>query len=56
MATSFSGGRSRRTLREPSTMGKKLVNFITGGRTTHPSVAPELTPGVNGVYELSIPL
>jgi hypothetical protein len=28
MATSFSGGRSRR---EPSTMGKQLVNFITCG-------------------------
>ena len=29
MATSFSGGRSRRTRREPLTMGKQLVNFIT---------------------------
>jgi hypothetical protein len=28
MATSFSGGRSRR---EPPTMGKQLVNFITCG-------------------------
>jgi hypothetical protein len=28
MATSFSGGRSRR---EPLTMGKQLVNFITCG-------------------------
>ena len=26
---SFSGGRSRSTLREPPTMGKHLVNFIT---------------------------
>ena len=31
MATSFSGGRSRSTQREPSTMGKQLVNFITCG-------------------------
>ena len=28
MATSFSGGRSRSTRREPATMGKQLVNFI----------------------------
>jgi hypothetical protein len=27
MATSFSGGRSRSIRREPSTMGKQLVNF-----------------------------
>jgi hypothetical protein len=31
MATSLSGGRSRSTLREPPTMGKQLVNFITCG-------------------------
>ena len=31
MATSFSGGRSRSTRREPSTMIKQLVNFITSG-------------------------
>jgi hypothetical protein len=31
MATRFSGGRSRSTWREPSTMGKQLVNFITCG-------------------------
>ena len=31
MATSFSGGRSRSTLREPPTIGKSLVNFITCG-------------------------
>jgi hypothetical protein len=31
MATSFSGGRSRSTQREPPTMGKQLVNFITCG-------------------------
>jgi len=29
MATRFSGGRSRSTRREPSTMGKQLVSFIT---------------------------
>jgi len=29
MATSFSGGGSRNTRREPPTMGKQLVNFIT---------------------------
>jgi hypothetical protein len=28
MATSFSGGRSWSTRREPQTMGKQLVNFI----------------------------
>jgi hypothetical protein len=28
-ATSFSGGRSRRIRREPPSMGKQLVNFIT---------------------------
>jgi hypothetical protein len=31
MATSFSGGRSRSTRREPPTMGKQLVNLITCG-------------------------
>jgi hypothetical protein len=31
MATSFSGGRSCDTRREPPTMGKQLVNFITCG-------------------------
>jgi hypothetical protein len=29
MATSFSGGGSRSTRREPPTMGKQLVNVIT---------------------------
>ena len=29
MATNFSDGRSRSTRREPPTMGKQLVNFIT---------------------------
>jgi hypothetical protein len=31
MAISFSGGRSRSTRREPPTMDKQLVNFITCG-------------------------
>jgi hypothetical protein len=31
MATSFSGGGSRSTRREPLTMGKQLVIFITCG-------------------------
>jgi FtsP/CotA-like multicopper oxidase with cupredoxin domain len=31
MATSFSGRGSRSTRREPPTMGKQLVNFITCG-------------------------
>jgi hypothetical protein len=31
MATSFSGGRNRSTRKEPPTMGKQLVNFITCG-------------------------
>ena len=31
MATSFSGGRRRSTMREPTTMCKQLVNFIACG-------------------------
>jgi hypothetical protein len=31
MATSFSGGRSQSTRREPPTMGKQMVSFITCG-------------------------
>ena len=31
MATRYSGGGSRSTRREPPTMGKQLVNFITCG-------------------------
>jgi hypothetical protein len=34
MATGFSGGRSRSIRREPPTMGKQLVNFITCGCKT----------------------
>ena len=40
MATSFSGGRSRSTLREPPTMGRKLVKFI-------PYVASRVHPFCN---------
>jgi hypothetical protein len=39
MATSFSGGGSRSTGREPPILGKQLVNFITCGRE---STAPFL--------------
>jgi hypothetical protein len=31
MATSFNGGRSQSTQREPPTMDKQLVNFFHGG-------------------------
>ena len=45
MATSFSGGRSQSTWREPPTMGKQLVSFITCGCE---SSAPFFTkPGSN---------
>ena len=47
MATSFSGGRSRNTRREPPTMDKQLVIFITCGCE---SIAPFLSftkPGAN---------
>jgi hypothetical protein len=37
MTTSFSGGRSRSTSREPPTMGKQLVNFITCGCEKKPT-------------------
>jgi hypothetical protein len=36
MATSFSGGGSQSTRREPKTMGKQLVNFITWGCESSP--------------------
>jgi hypothetical protein len=35
MATGFSGGGSRITRREPPTMGKQLVNFITSETGSH---------------------
>jgi hypothetical protein len=58
MATSFSGGRSRSTRREPPTMGKQLVNFITAaGSRVHPfcnvqSRAQTHAILVIGLYEL----
>jgi hypothetical protein len=36
MTTSFSGGRSRSTRREPPTLDKQLVNFITCGCESSP--------------------
>jgi hypothetical protein len=38
MAKGFSDGGSRRTRREPPTMGKQLVNFITNKEATEPRV------------------
>jgi hypothetical protein len=38
MATSFSGGRSRSTRREPPPMGKQLVSFITCGRESSAAI------------------
>ena len=38
MATSFSGGGSRSTRREPPTLGKQLVNFINCGCTKTPHI------------------
>jgi hypothetical protein len=46
MATGFSGGGSRSTRREPPTMGKQLVSFITCGcesSATKESSVPEPT-------------
>jgi hypothetical protein len=53
MATSFSGGRSWSTQREPLTMGKQLVNFITCGcETSAPiSVIYKAVLAI-GLYEL----
>ena len=58
MATSFSGGRSRSTWREPPTMGKQLVtlSLATAGRV-HPfcnlqSRARTHAVLVIGLYEL----
>jgi hypothetical protein len=48
-ATSFSGGRSRSTRREPTIMGKQLVNFITCGCE---SSAPFFVIYKAGLYEL----
>jgi hypothetical protein len=40
MATSFSGGGRLSTQREPPTMGKQLVNFITCGLQYFPGCEP----------------
>ena len=42
MAASFSGGGSRRTRREPPTMAKQLVNFITCGCESSPPFTKHL--------------
>jgi hypothetical protein len=42
MATSFSGGGSRSTRREPPTLGKQLVNFINCGCTKTPHIFPAI--------------
>ena len=47
MATSFSGGRSRSTRREPPTMGKQLVSFITCGCESSAPVLQFTKPGAN---------
>ena len=58
MATSISGGKSRSTRREPPTMGKQLVNFITCSCSrVHPfcnlqSLARTHAVLVIGLYEL----
>jgi hypothetical protein len=49
MATSFSGGGSQSTRREPPTMDKQLVNFITCGCTLFCNLHAVL---VIGLYEL----
>jgi len=57
MATSVSGGESRSTRREPSTMGKQLVNCITCGCESSASFFVSYKPGalVIGLYELLDP-
>ena len=58
MATSFSGGRNQSTRREPLTMGKQLVNFITCGYESNAPFLQFTKPGANpavlviGLYEL----
>ena len=47
MATSFSGGGSRSTRREPPTMGKQLVNFITCGCESSAHFIVLYKPGAN---------
>jgi hypothetical protein len=58
MTTSFSGGRNQSTRREPLTMGKQLVNFITCGYESNAPFLQFTKPGANpavlviGLYEL----
>jgi len=47
MATSFSGGKSRSVRREPSTMSKQLVNFITCGCKSSAPFLSFTKPGAN---------
>jgi hypothetical protein len=55
MATSFSGGGSRSTWREPPTLGKQLVNFITCGCELSAPFFVTHTVLVIGLYELLDP-
>jgi hypothetical protein len=63
LATSFSDGRSRSTQREPPTMGKQLVNFITCGCESNAPFFCNLQSRVRthavlviGLYELLVNL
>jgi len=47
MATSISGGKNRSTRREPPTMGKQLVNFLTYGCELSAPVFVISSPGPN---------
>jgi hypothetical protein len=47
MATSFSDGGSRSTRREPPTMGKQLVNFITCSCESSAPFLKSTQPGTN---------
>ena len=63
MATSFSGGRSQSTRREPPTVGQQLVNLITCGRKSSAhwnrneyqisTYSPVGTPGYRNEYQIS---
>jgi hypothetical protein len=56
MTTSFSGGRSRSTRREPPTMGKQLVNFITCGAASrvHPFCNLESRARIHAVLVIGL--
>jgi hypothetical protein len=47
MATSFSGGGSRSTRKEPLTMGKQLVNIVECG-VKRPNIIKSLSMGEGG--------